>query len=170
MPSPFNARSAGVTASATLAMLGSASALLIWGWIFLGLATVPRDAAGRHAYQSHPIAFFSLALVPPLLIAMGLRMGVGLFQLKPWARKAALLWAILALTFSLAVIAFRPYQTFVIPERFVTEAESLKQLLAIAVFIFTFPVSVWWIFYFTRPSVILQFQPANPANSPQESS
>jgi hypothetical protein len=170
MPSAFNARSAGVTASATLAMLGSASALLIWGWIFLGLATLPPDAAGRHAYQSHPIAFFSLALVPPLLIAMGLRMGVGLFQLKPWARKAALLWAILALTFSLAVIAFRPYQTFVIPERFVTEAESLKQLLAIAVFIFTFPVSVWWIFYFTRPSVKLQFQPANPTNSPQESS
>jgi len=170
MPSAFNARSAGVTACATFAMLGSASALLIWGRIFLGLATLPRDAAGRHAYQSHPIAFFSLALVPPLLIAMGLRMGVGLFQLKPWARKAALLWAILALTFSLAVIAFRPYQTFVIPERFVTEAESLKQLLAIAVIIFTFPVSVWWIFYFTRPSVKLQFQTANPTSSPQESS
>ena len=96
-------------------------------------------------------------------------MGVGLFQLKPWARKAALLWAAIALTFSLSVIAFRPYQTFVIPERFVSEAESLKQLLAVALLIFTFPISVWWIFYFTRPSVKLQFQSANPTSAPLES-
>ncbi len=85
MPTPqLNIRSAGVTASATLSLLGSASALLVWGWFFQGLVALPRDAHGRQAYQSHPIAFFSLALVPPILIAMGLRMGVGLFQLKPW--------------------------------------------------------------------------------------
>ena len=97
-------------------------------------------------------------------------MGVGLFQLKPWARKAALLWATMALTFSLSVIAFRPYQTFVIPERFVSDAESLKQLLAVALLIFTLPVSVWWIFYFTRPSVKLQFQPVRPTDSSLEPS
>jgi hypothetical protein len=168
MPSPSTTRSAGVTASATLAMLGSASALLVWGWVFRGLATLPQDQHGRYAYQTHPLSFLSLALVPPLLVAIGLRMGVGLFQLKPWARKTALLWAAIALTFSLSVIAFRPYQTFVIPEKFVTEAESLKQLLAIAMVIFTLPVSVWWIFYFTRSSVKLQFQPVSPTNSPLE--
>jgi hypothetical protein len=151
-------------------MLGSASALLIWGWVFQGLATLPRDSAGRHAYQTHPLEFFSLALVPPILIAIGLRMGVGLFHLRPWARKAALWWAAIALTFSLSVIAFRPYQTFVIPEKFVSDGESLKQLLAIALIIFTFPISVWWIFYFTRPSVKLQFQSPNPTNSPLEPS
>jgi hypothetical protein len=95
---------------------------------------------------------------------MGLRMGVGLFQLRPWARKAALWWAVIALIFSLSVIAFRPYQTFVIPEKFVSDAESLKQLLAVAIVIFTFPVSVWWIFYFTRPSVKLQFHSVNPTD------
>jgi hypothetical protein len=165
---PSNIRSAGVTASATLSLLGSVSALLVWGWFFLGLLTLVGDSQGRHSYQAHPIAFFSVALVPPLLIAMGLRLGVGLFQLKPWARKAALLWAVIALTFSLSVITFRPYQTFVIPDRFVGDAESLKQLLAIALLIFTFPISVWWLFYFTRASVKLQFQDANPANPPQE--
>jgi len=167
MPPP-NTRSAGVTASATLSMLGSASALLVWGWFFQGLATLPRDANGSYAYQSRPIAFLSLALVPPLLVALGLRMGVGLFQLKPWARRAALLWAAIALALSLSVIAFRPYETFVIPERFVGEAESLKQLLAIALLIFVFPSSLWWIFFFTRPSVKLQFQSGHPANSPPE--
>ena len=144
--------------------------MLVWGWVFHGLATLPRDANGQRAYESHPVAFFSLALVPPVLIAIGLRMGVGLFQLRPWARKAALWWAAIALTFSLSVIAFRPYQTFVIPERFVSDAESLKQLLAVAMVIFTFPISVWWIFYFTRPTVKMQFQAADPINTPQESS
>lgn len=167
IPPPIT-RSAGVTASASLALLGSASALLVWGWFFLGLLALPGDSQAKHAPQAHPIAFISLALAPPLLIALGLRMGVGLFRLKPWARKAALLWAALALTFSLSVIAFRPYETFVIPERFVDEAESLKQLLAIALLIFVFPVSLWWIFFFTRPSVKLQFQSGPPINSPQE--
>ena len=161
-------RSAGVTASATLSLLGSASALLVWGWFFLGLMALPRDSQGKLAYLAHPIAFISLALVPPLLIALGLRLGVGLFGLKPWARKAALLWATLALTFSLSVIAFRPYETFVIPERFVGEAESVKQLLAIALLIFIFPISLWWIFFFRRPSVILQFESGHPINSPPE--
>jgi hypothetical protein len=165
---PSTIRSAGVTASATLSLLGSASALLVWGWFFLGLLALAGNSQGRHSYQSHPIAFLSLGFVPPLLIALGLRMGVGLFQLKPWARKVALLWAVIALTFSLTVIAFRPYETFVIPERFVGEAESLKQLLAISLIIFLFPISVWWLFYFTRPSVKLQFQDTNPANSRHE--
>ncbi len=159
-------RSAGVTAAAALSLLGSASALLVWGWFFLGLLALPRDTNGKLAIQSHSFAFLSFALVPPLLIAMGLRMAVGMFQLKPWARKAALLWASLALTFSLSVIAFRPYETFLIPERFVGEAESLKQLLTIALLIFTFPISIWWIFYFTRPKVKLQFQPTDSATTP----
>jgi hypothetical protein len=165
---PPNTRSAGVTAAATLSLLGSASALLVWGWFFQGFLEIPRDARGRHAYEAHPLAFLSLALIPPLLIALGFRMGIGLFQLKPWARNAAIFWAVIALTFSLSVIAFRPYETFVIPERFVSEVESLKQLLAIALLIFAFPVSIWWIFYFTRPGVKLQFQAANAAKPPQE--
>jgi hypothetical protein len=165
---PPNTRSAGVTTAATLAMLGSGCALLVWGWLFIGLLELLRDPQGTQAYLAHPTAFFSMALVPPLLIASGIRMGIGLFQLKPWARKAALLWAIIALVFSLSMIAFRPYQTFVIPEHFVSETDSLKQLLAVAMLLSLFPVSVWWIFYFTRPGVKLQFQEANPANPPLE--
>jgi hypothetical protein len=165
---PPNTRSAGVTAAATLSLMGSASALLIWGWFFHGLLELPRDAQGRPAYETHPLAFFSLVLVPPLLIALGFRMSVGLFQLKHWARMGAIVWAVIALTFSLSVIAFRPYETFVIPERFVSDVESLKQLLAIALLIFLFPISVWWIFYFTRPGVKSQFQASNSAKPPQE--
>ena len=96
--------------------------------------------------------------VPLFLIASGIRTGIGLFQLKPWARRAALLWASVALCFCLYMIAFRPFETFFIPERFVGELESFKQLLAISLVVALFPVSLWWIFFFRLSGVKRQFE------------
>ena len=151
-------RSAGVTAAATLGILGSISALFAWGWFFVSMLGLPRDDQGKHAYEAHPLSFFAIALVPPLLIGMGLRIGIGLFQLKPWARRGALLWASLALVFSSTVIAFRPYETFVISDSFVSSEASFRQLLAVSFVIFTFPFGAWWLILFTRHHVIAQFE------------
>ncbi len=158
-------RSAGVTAAATLGILGSISALFAWGWLFLAMLGLPRDNQGRHAYEAHPFSFFAIALVPPILIAMGLRTSIGLFQLRPWARRGALLWATFALLFSSAVIAFRPYETFVISDRFVSSEASFRQLLAVSFVIFTFPFGAWWLVYFTRRHVIAQFEAVAPPSS-----
>ncbi len=158
-------RSAGVTAAATLGILGSVSALFAWGWVFLSMLSLPLDNHGKHAYESHPVSFFAIALVPPLLIGMGLRIGIGLFQLRPWARRGALLWASLALVFSSTVIAFRPYETFVISDKFVSPEASFRQLLAVSFVIFTFPFGAWWLIYFTRRHVIEQFEVASPLES-----
>ncbi|HUI51776.1 MAG TPA: hypothetical protein VLX60_08335 [Terriglobales bacterium] len=152
-------RSAGVTCAAALAILGSATAFLVWGSFFLGMLNSQADVRGRKIYEAHPVLTFLIATLPFLLIASGIRTGIGLFQLKPWARKAALLWASAALCFSLWFIAFRPYQTFFIPEHFVSELESLKQLLAISLVFATLPVSIWWIFLFRMESVKGQFAP-----------
>ena len=158
-------RSAGVTAAATLGILGSISALFAWGWFFLSVLALPVDGHGRHAYESHPVSFFAIALVPPLLIGTGLRIGIGLFQLRGWARRGALLWASLALVFSSGMIAFRPYETFVIPESFVSPEVSFRQLLAVSFVIFTFPFGAWWLILFTRRHVIAQFEPSGPLES-----
>lgn len=162
---PTGGPSAGVVAAASLGIMGSIVALIAWGWLFLALLSFPADGHGRHAYENFPITFFGIVIVPPVLIAMALRIGVGLFQMKQWARRGALLWAALALAFSSAVIAFRPYEIFVIPERFVSPEASFRQLLAISFVIFTFPFGAWWLIYFTRPRVIAQFKPATPLNS-----
>jgi hypothetical protein len=158
-------RSAGVTAAATLGILGGVSALLVWGWFFISTVNLPPDNQGKHGYQTHPLAFFTFALIPPLLVAMGIRTSIGLFQLKPWARRSAILWAAFALIFSSSVIAFRPYETFAIPEDFVSSLESLKQLLAISFVGFTFPAGAWCLLYFTRKRVIAQFDAALKADS-----
>ena len=161
-------RSAGVTCAAALAILGNGSALCVWGSLFLGVMNAQPGPDGKRLYEAHPFTLLLLFSVPLFLIASGIRTGIGLFQLKPWARRAALLWAGIALCFCLYMIAFRPYQTFFIPERFVSELESFKQLLALSLMVALFPVSLWWIFFFRLPSVKSQFEePAQPESAPQ---
>jgi Na+/melibiose symporter-like transporter len=157
---PAKNRSAGVTAAATLAVLGSVIAFFLWGWLFLPLMNLPPDSNGQHAYQVHPITFALIALVPPFLVALGMRTGIGLFQLRPRARKAALWWA---------SIALRPFETFAIPEHFVAEAESLKQLLAVSAVFMLLPVSIWWLFFFRLKSVVEQFEGRSTTASSSES-
>lgn len=151
-------RSAGVTCAAALAILGSGSALFVWGSLFLGILDAPPDTHGKHVYELYPFTLFLMFSVPLFLIASGVRTGIGLFHLKPWARRAALVWASVALGFCLYMIAFRPFETFFIPEHFVSELESFKQLLAISLIVALFPVSLWWIFFFRLPGVKRQFE------------
>ena len=133
-------------------------AFSLWGWMFLPLLNLPPDSNGHHAYQAHPVVFALVGLVPPFLVALGLRTGIGLFQLRPWARKAALLWAAIALAFCLSMIALRPFETFAIPEHFVTEGESMRQLLAVSAVFMLLPISIWWLFFFRLKSVVAQFE------------
>jgi hypothetical protein len=150
-------RSAGVTAAATFAILGCTTALCVWGYIFLNLIDSPADPQGHHLYETHLKGFLLIATVPPLLVAAGIRTAIGLFQLKPWARVGSIVWAVLALVFSLWLIAFRPFETFIIPEHFVSQVESIRQLFAISFVFMLFPVSVWWLFLFRMKSVKAQF-------------
>ena len=152
-------RSAGVTCAAALTVLGSLTALFIWGSFFLDLMNSAAKP-GDNVFRVHPFIVFLIVTIPFFLIASGIRLGIGLFQLKPWARRAALIWAGAALCCSLLLIAFRPYETFFIPEDFVSETESLKQLIAVSLVFATFPVSIWWIFLFRRESVKRQFEAA----------
>ncbi|HYA62587.1 MAG TPA: hypothetical protein VED66_05245 [Candidatus Sulfotelmatobacter sp.] len=170
-PSP---RSAGVTAAATYAILCCLTALGFWGYIFLSLINSPADYQGRHLYQKFPGPFLLVALVPPALIALGIRTAIGLFQLRPWARVAALVWAAFSLILCLALIAYRPFETLFIPHRFVREAELFKQMVAISFLLLILPVSVWWLFLFRAKSVKLQFLSAESespvmASCPQKS-
>ena len=143
-------------------------ALFIWGASILPLINLQPDISGKHLYEVRPLAFALVALVPPMLIALGLGTGIGLFQLRSWARRAALLWASIALAFCLSMIALRPFETFAIPEQFVTEVESMRQLLAISVVVMLLPVSIWWLFFFRLKSVVAQFDAPRAPSSLSE--
>lgn len=150
-------RSAGVTAAATYAILCCATALCLWGYILLILVNGAPDDSGRHFYQLYPMVFLVAAVVPPAVIALGIRTAVGLLQLRPWARWTSLVWAAIALTLCLSIVAFRPFETFVIPQHFVHEVVLTKQMLSVSFVLILLPVSVWWLFYFRTRSVKMQF-------------
>jgi hypothetical protein len=150
-------RSAGVTAAATLALLGCSSAFILWGAFLLNLVNAPLEQDGKRFYELYPVTVILIAVVPSIFMALGIRTALGLFQLRPWARVAALIWASVALILCLALIALRPFETFFIPDHFVKPTESLKQLIAISLVILLLPMSVWWLFLFRMKSVKEQF-------------
>ena len=143
-------------------------AFLAWGAVFYPLVNLPPTPGGQHIYQIHPLSFTLIALVPPMLVALGFLTGMGLFQLRPWARKGALLWATIALAFCLSMIALRPFETFAIPEHIVSDVDSMRQLLAVSVVFMLLPVSVWWLFFFRLRGVVKQFEGSPEATAPPE--
>jgi hypothetical protein len=154
-------RSAGVTAAATFAILGSLAAIYVWWPIFINMISIPPDIHGQHVYQKHPLLFVTFTTLLPVFIAIAFPTGIGLFFLNSWARKSALFCATLGLIFSISMIAFRPYETFYISENYVPENESFQQFLAISFLFFLLPVGIWWLLYFTRKNVIAQFHPSS---------
>jgi hypothetical protein len=164
--SPSRTRTAGVTAAATYAILCCTTALLLWGYVLLKLLSSPADDHGRHIYELYPVASLLVALVPPAVIAMGVRTAIGLLQLRPWARWVSTLWAAIALMLCLAIIAFHPFETFVVPAKFVNPVILTKQMIAISFVLMLLPVSLWWLLYFRSKHVKLQFQPEEQAQAP----
>jgi hypothetical protein len=149
-------RSAGVTAAATYAILCCLTVLFLWGFFVLQLLNT-RDYEGYTFFDYFPVSFALVAVVPPALISMGIRTALGLLQLRPWARRASLIWAAIALTLCVGLIAFRPFETFVIPQHFVSQSVLIRQMVAISFVLMLLPVSVWWLFYFRTKSVKRQF-------------
>jgi len=96
-------RSAGITAAALFSIFIGISILLLWGFFFRGILSIPRNAQGKYVYQVFPVLCGLIILVPPLFAAVSIRMAIGLFQLRPWARRAALLWATFALASCLSI-------------------------------------------------------------------
>ena len=149
-------RSAGVTAAATYAILCCVTSLFVWGFFVLQLLNT-QDDDGHTFFDYFPLAFVLVAVVPPAIIALGIRTAVGLLQLRLWARRASLIWAATALTLCLGLIAFHPFETFVIPQHFVSQSVLTRQMVAISFVLMLLPVSVWWLFYFRTKSVKRQF-------------
>jgi hypothetical protein len=155
MASP-SSRSAGVTAAATYAILCCVTALFVWGFFVLQLLNT-QDDDGHTFFDYFPVTFVLVAVVPPAIIALGIRTAAGLLQLRLWARRASLIWAATALALCLGLIAFRPFETFVIPQHFVSQSVLMRQMVAISFVLMLLPVSVWWLFYFRTKRVKLQF-------------
>jgi hypothetical protein len=164
-------RSAAITAAAALAIVGSCIALLAWGWFgyLLFQAVESFHANGISLKRGDILLVFATAILPPAFAILGLQTGVGLFRLSGWARRSALLWAGFSLALCIYLLASNPYEILVLDsEHWSSELALLKQFFAQALLIALAPVSIWWIFLFTRASVKAQFAPAHTESRPPE--
>jgi hypothetical protein len=156
-------RSAAVTAAAIVAIIGSASATIVWVWFLYTLSRVVRPN-GESVLASFSLFIVLIAVIPPVLALLGFQTGIGLLRLHPWSRKSALVWALVSLLFCGVLMVRYPYEIFSIDnQHFIPDFAILKQFFVQSILILLFPTSIWWLVLFTRKSVKAKFtQPAAP--------
>jgi hypothetical protein len=147
-------RSAGVTATAVIAFLGSAVLLLIAVLSLLGMASLPDREGQAHLIKLSVWFVVALEFGGSVL---GIATGAGLLQLRNWARISILIFAGLLLFMGipgLLMIPFMPMQQPAdVPGNF---------LLSLRIFMGAFfgllgALGVWWVVYFNKKSVRGEF-------------
>lgn len=165
-------RSAGVTAAAVLAVLGSACVAFSAVIGFFGMLFASRfGSAATTLPDQGPMPMVAVAVMSSLFnlgfAGWGLATGIGLFRLKPWSRISTLVFA----GFMGVGAAFAALLFLFIPLPATPNAGPGSDFI-IRVMVGSFcaiplSIAVWWLVFFTRKSVVAQFSaPAYTTTSP----
>ncbi len=153
-------RSAGVTVSAVVAIIGSAFTILCGALMLLGSALVSKSSPPANV----PINIGALLIVEAAIIcgfgAWGLAAGIGLIYLKRWARISISVFAAILVVFSLPgalFIAFIPFPKTNDPNLPVNFMPLMRA--GIALFYAAFAaLGGFWLYFFNKGDVKVQFQ------------
>jgi hypothetical protein len=159
-------RSAGVTVIAGLVMIGSVLTLLV-GLLMLAVmmwAPVSPSAQFPGSPVFMKLMFAALSVMYILPAIWGILTSVGLFRLKNWARISTIVFSVLLIVISafpvLLTLAMPIPQT---PGGAADPAVMTGIRIAMGVFwLVQLGIGIWWLVFFTRPKVKLQFVPAQP--------
>jgi hypothetical protein len=166
--------SASVIVAGILAILGSLFMMLCLGLGLMGLYLTPAAKGGPEVPPIPPFALTAatIMLVVMFLVAIfGIFTGIGLFQLKKWARISALVWAGITVLFSSIALAFLmilPFPT--VPNAQGANLAAVKGMLAI---FYGLPIliGVWWLILFNQKKTKTLFEGAptlSPSAAPVE--
>ncbi len=159
-------RSAGVTVIAVLVMIGSVLVLLMGLLMLVVMMWAPLSPAAQ--FPGSPVfmklMFAGLSLMYVLPAIWGILTSVGLFRLKNWARISTIVFSVLLIVigaFSVLLTLVMPIpQT---PSSAADPAVMTGIRIAMEVFwLVQLGIGIWWLVYFTRSKVKLQFVPAQP--------
>jgi len=150
-------RSAGVTVSAVLAILGGALLLL---FAALGVIAVLLQAGGRSQTSAnvHPPALTVMILgfaVLALLAAWPIATGIALFLLQPWSR-----WSIIIGSGCMTVMGILTFTVmFIVPTPLGTPPAALAMARIVVLIMYGLPalLGIFWLWFFNRTSVKVQF-------------
>jgi hypothetical protein len=145
-------RSGDVTAAAIVLFFGSGLLLLFALIAIAGAALVPSPPAARYA-QFLGVAFYAG------FAAWGIATGVGILQLRSWARISAIVMSAIAIFFcvcgaiGLTLVPMISRQTPDMPPAFGTIAVAVGAVM----FLIPLAIAIWWLVLFTRKRVVVEF-------------
>lgn len=171
---PSKRPSAGIIVIAILALIGSALVLLM-GLVMLAIPWITPIPQTPNA--PFPPGFFKVMMALMSLFYLGLAVwgivtSIGLFRLKEWARISMIVFSVLLIAISAfggLMIMIIPFPTTPNQAADHTATVWVRAFMA-AFWLFHLSIGVWWLVFFNRAKVKLQFGslPANAAGSAPE--
>jgi hypothetical protein len=148
-------RSAGVTACAVIVFLGCALLLLFSTFGLLGMAAAPVREGQPHFMKYFMGFFLALAFGGA---GWGIATGVGLLQLKEWARISILVFSGMLLFMGFPGLLMIPFMPMQQPPDVPANFTLYMRIFMGAFFGILAGLGAWWIVLFNRKSVRAQFQ------------
>ena len=153
-------RSVGVMVIAILALIGSAGAIGIGALALLGI--VAGSAAQPKDYSGSPVFLRAIMLMLPLIYILpgvwGIVTGIGLLQLKNWARISIIIFSVLLLAFAL-IFGLSSSVFFLTnpPPGMDHQEVAFVRVFMLMLAATLIGVGVWWLVFFNRAKVREQF-------------
>ncbi len=161
--------SASVIIAGILAILGSLLAMLGLGLGLMGLYLTPVSTTRPEAPPIPPFALTAATIMFVVMFfvaAFGIFTGIGLFQLKNWARISALVWAGISAFFSALALVFILILPFpAVPNAQGANMAAVKGMLTI---FYALPIliGVWWLILFNQKKTKELFRGTREISTP----
>lgn len=145
-------RSGDVTAAAIVLFFGSGLMVLMAVVVIVGAAVTPLPTEQRAVEFMMPIFYTFFA-------AWGIATGVGILQLRPWARISIIVMSAMAMVLAVCGgvgLIFVPLLLRQIPD---APSTAIKMIVFVGIGVLLIPlaIAIWWLVLFTRKRVVLEF-------------
>jgi hypothetical protein len=159
-------RSAAVTASGVIAILGS---LVTAIGILIGIMGILLASRFPNPNPMDTVPGLRVITVAVLAIFFAITIwgaftGAGLIRFRNWSRISVLVWSGIMAPFCILVIVFMAFMPMP-PSPNPMLTSSILHLVTVVFYGLPLAIAVWWLILFTRPNIVAQFRPAAAAGS-----
>ncbi len=157
-----NQRSAVVTASGVIAILGSTVAAIGVLLGTVGVLILPPPRARVPGIL--PIMFVMMAAFFAITV-WGIFAGIGLLRFRNWARMSVLVWSGMTAPISLLIVVVFLFMPLPMPPGSPARVGAFTRLFIVLFYGAPLAIAIWWLILFTRTRIVTQFKRAQFASA-----